>query len=157
MTPQEIRTAILASTGLRAAIESGNDLFVAKELNRLQPKERIVLRLNEIDLLELYAPAKWNDALAVITALRASAIPLATVVSRFMQAGSTTKPNFGLAPIRTLMTDAAPNGLGLTSQQVKPITDASLVEPRVTANDVSEAVLGWRQDGRVGPIPGGAS
>lgn len=152
MTPHEIRTAILASPALRTAIEAGNDELVARELNRWQPKERIELRLNELELIELYAPAQWSNALAVIDALQSSVMPLAVLVSRFMQPTSASKPDFGLAPIRQMLTD-----LGLTAQQVRPILDASLVEPRITANEVSAAVLDWRVNGRVGPIPGDAA
>ena len=157
MTPQEIRSAILASTDLRQAIERGDDEYVAKELRRLQPKERKVLRLNELQLLELYTTARYGDAITVINAFRTSTIPLAVLVTRFMQPESTTTPDFGSAGIRGLLTDAAPAGFGLSNSVCRPILDATLEDTRVTTQEVSVAVLAWRSGGRIGPIPGGAT
>jgi len=157
MTPQEIRTAILASSTLRAAIESGQDEQAAKELNRSQPKESVALRLDELGLLELYAQGKYTDAMSVLTAIRASAIPLAQLVTKFMQPGAVRNPDFGTNAIRKLLTDAAPNGLALANATVKPILDAGTIEKRVTTNDISDAVSAWRPEGKIGPIPEGAS
>jgi hypothetical protein len=157
MTPQEIRTAILANPELRSAIEIGNDQFVAKELARVQPKDRKELRLNELQLLELYTPAKYADALSVLAAFRTSVIPLAVILTKFMQPSTTLAPDFGLASIRNLLTDVAPSGFALTNAVVKPIIDATLVESRVTQNEISDAVLVWRPNGKSGPIPPGAT
>jgi hypothetical protein len=160
VTPQEIRAEILASSELRALIESGQDATVAQVLTDTLPGKIVPLRLSELGLLALYAdPVQGETVLATIEAV-AQFNQIVARVRKFMQAGTPeySLPDFSLPGIRLALT--APHndgGLGLTPELAAPIIAAMTVPGSVSHVEVSNAVMPWRPDGAVGPIPENAS
>jgi hypothetical protein len=160
MTPQEIRTEILASTELRMLIEQGRDEDVARQLTDTMPGKIVPLRISELGLLALYTnPADGETVLQTIEAV-AQANPIIRRVLKFMQPGvpEASLPDFSLPGVRLALT--APieqGGLGLSTQLAAPLLAAMTVPDAVSAMEVSTAVAAWRPEGKVCPIPEGAS
>lgn len=160
MTPQEIRTEILASQELRGLIESGQDESVARQLTETMPGKIVPLRISELGLLALYAdPTQGETVLQTIEAV-AEANPIIRRVLKFMQPGvpESSLPDFSLPGVRlALKAPVEMGGLGLSDALAQPLIDAMTVADVVSAIEVSEAVAAWRPDGKIGPIPGDAS
>lgn len=160
MTPQEIRTEILASQELRALIESGQDATIAARLTEDMPGKIVPLRISELGLLALYAnPADGEAVLQTIEQV-AAGNPIIKRVLKFMQPGvpENSLPDFSLPGVRlALKTPIVAGGLGLSDALAQPLLDAMEVADNVSANEVSAAVSAWRPEGKTCPIPDGAS
>lgn len=160
MTPQAIRTEILASQELRSLIESGRDEAVAKQLTETMPGKIVSLKRSKLGLLALYPnPVDGATVLGTINAV-AQVNPVVAIVWEFMQPGvqEASLPDFSLPGIRNaLKTPVEQGGLGLSDELAQPIIDAMTVPDVVSAIEVSEAVSAWRPDGKICPIPEGAS
>jgi hypothetical protein len=160
MTPQEIRTEILASNELRAMIVAGQDEAVAKQLTETMPGKIVSLRISELGLLGIYAdPSQGETVLQTIEAV-ALQNPIIKRVLKFMQPGvpEASLPDFSLPGVRmALKAPVEMGGLGLSDALAQPLLDAMTVPDVVSAIEVSEAVAVWRTDGKVGPIPEGAN
>jgi hypothetical protein len=160
MTPQEIRTEILASTELRALIEQGRDEDVARNLTETMPGKIVSLRISELGLLSLYSnPVDGETVLQAIEAV-AQANPIIRRVLKFMQPGvpEASLPDFSLPGVRLALTvPVEQGGLGLSTELAAPLLSAMTVPDAVTAIEVSEAVSAWRPEGKICPIPEGAN
>ena len=159
MTPEAIRTEILASQELRSLIEAGRDADVAKHLTENMPGRITSLRISELGLLALYSnPIDGETVLQTIEAV-AQANPVIKRVLRFMQPGvpENSLPDFSLDGVRlALKAPIQAGGLGLSDALAQPILDAMEVADPVSSGEVSDAVAAWRVDGKIGPIPEGA-
>lgn len=160
MTPEAIRTEILASATLRAMIEYGQDADAAQYLTETQPGTLKPLRISELGLIALYAnPIDAETVLQTIEAV-AEQNPIIRRVHRFMQPGvpESSLPDFSLPSVRmALKAPTNMGGLGLSDALAQPILDAMEIDDVVTASEVSAAVAAWRPDGKTGPIPGDAT
>jgi hypothetical protein len=160
MTPEAIRTEILASQELRGLIESGQDEAVARHLTETMPGKIIPLRISELGLLALYTdPMQGETVLQTIEAV-AEVNPIIKRVLKFMQPGvpESSLPDFSLPGVRlALKAPTNLGGLGLTDALAQPLLDAMEVADVVSAMEVSEAVSAWRPEGKTCPIPEGAS
>ena len=160
MTPQEIRSEILASSELRSWIEQGRDEDVAKHLTDTMPGKIVSLKISELGLLSLYSdPMAGETVLQTIEAV-AQGNPIIKRVLKFMQPGvpESSLPDFSLPGVRlALTTPVEQGGLGLTAELAAPLINAMTVPDAVSSHEVSDAVSEWRPDGKICPIPEGAS
>ena len=156
MTPEDIRTAIVASEELITLIESGQDEVVAAHLTATMPGRIIPLRISELGLLALYAnPMDGETVLQKIEAI-AEVNPIIKRVLKFMQPGvpADSLPDFSLPGVRTaLKAPIEKGGLGLSEELAQPLLDAMTVDDTVCTSDVSAAVSDWRPNGKICPIP----
>jgi hypothetical protein len=159
MTPDQIRTAILASPTLRAFIEAGNDSSVAAALTEtIQNKKPI----NWFVLVKLFGTKAGCDIIVRMRGkknLSGAKAYFAVLSDQLEQVGGGTGGGQGIAVSNLDMSDLVAVYQDLEDEAVLTVPQRAtlttygqdIVHP--TTGEVSDAVAIWRPNGTIGPIP----
>lgn len=152
MTPEDIRTAVLANQALKSMAESGNDSGIAAAISATVTRD---FRLTSGYVLDLFGPLRGA---AIMTGLRAASAvqselgaALREILRLMDRDSSDAGVNLGHPSMGTIL--AALVGASLVTQQ-EADTVAQLATKTVhpSVSEVSDALAVWRPNGIVGAI-----
>ena len=139
MTPTELLALIQSDATALAWATAGNDEACAIRCTALAPVIDVSKRCTEIDFMENAGLAKVEECMALIETA-AQTNPAVKRMLKFMQPGS-SGIDFTINKFKNLLTDAPPNGCGLTNAQAKNLTDLTKKTQIITAAMVGEAMI----------------
>lgn len=155
MTHDEIRAAILASSQLRTWIEEGNDDAVAAALTASASPVPTGELITERSMFASLGPAMAQSVLSTLAAWAASnESDAARVVERGLQWLHPESGGIDLQhpDVRDLLYGLQVANV-LTTAQYTALMSLGVRPDRVTHFEVAEAVLPWRPNGKIQPIP----
>lgn len=138
MTPAQLLLLIQSDPTALALATAGNDEACALRCMAIAPLIDQSKRCTELDFMENAPLAKVEEAMAKIEAVAATNTSVKRML-KFMQPGA-EGVDFSRAKFQNLITDAPPNGCGLTAAQAKTLTDLTKVSEIINAAMVGEAM-----------------
>ena len=143
MTPAELLILIQSDSTALARAMAGNDESCAIRCSEIAPELDQSKRCLEIDFMENANLAKVEECMSKIETAAKTNTSIARML-KFMQPGA-EGVDFTLAKFKNLLTNAPPDGCGLTTAQLKNLTDLTKVKQSITAADVGAAMIPLRR------------
>lgn len=154
MTPEQIRSEILADEQLRAWIEQGNDQAVANALSPLADPVSTGELFTERAVFAAVGPIMGESIFSKLESFASTGNSGSSIIKRGLAwlHPSNGGLDFQNADVKQMLTGLHVAGI-LSADELAALTQLGLQAGEVTVQQVGEAVLPWRPDGKIQPIP----